>query len=83
MLMLLQTDSALLRKGESRKHVESRPCGSAVSNRSKTSHVNIYYVHLSFSIFSDSTSFKKFTGTYKCPFPALVIRNSGTDEDLA
>jgi hypothetical protein len=56
MLMLPQIDRALLREDESRKHLEWRLSGSAVSNLGKKSGVHIsfihiYYVHLSFSIF--------------------------------
>jgi hypothetical protein len=55
--MLPQVDHALLRKDESRKHLEWSLCASAVSNLSKTSDmhiksfINTYYIHLHFLIF--------------------------------
>jgi hypothetical protein len=51
MLMLPQEDRALLRKDESRTHLEWRLRGSAVFNLSKTSgmliksFINIYYIN--------------------------------------
>jgi hypothetical protein len=56
--MFPQVDRALLRKGESRKHLEWSLCGSAVSDLSKTSDmrlksfISIYYIHLFFYIFN-------------------------------
>jgi hypothetical protein len=62
MLMLPEVDRALLRKNESRKHLEWRLSGSAVSNLSKSSgkhiksFINVYYIHLSFFCFYDGIS---------------------------
>jgi hypothetical protein len=58
-LKLPQVDRALLIKDEWRKHLEWRLYGSAMYILSKTSGIdinsftNIYYMHLSFPIFSD------------------------------
>jgi hypothetical protein len=78
-LMLPQVDRALLRRHESRKRLEWRLCGSAVSNLSKTSStgmhikpfIDIYYIHLYFYIFWRYILFfvfNKCTGTSKFPF---------------
>jgi hypothetical protein len=77
MLISPQVNRALLRKDESRKHLEWRLCGSAVSNLSKTSgmhiksFINIYYIHLYFPIFLTvytCFAFKNYSGTSKLHF---------------
>jgi hypothetical protein len=57
--MLLQVDRTLQRKDESRKHVERRLCGIAMSDLSKTSRVciksfiSVYYIYIYIYIYSD------------------------------
>jgi hypothetical protein len=71
MLMLPQVDRALLGKDESRKHLERRLCGSAVSNLSKTSgmHVKIIYQYILYQFIFLTVypcfAFKNYTGTSK------------------
>jgi hypothetical protein len=78
MLMLSEVDRVLLRMNESRKHLDWRLCGSALSNLSKTSGMHIKaFINIYLSLFVFLTvypcfAFKKYTGTSEFPFRLLV-----------
>jgi hypothetical protein len=68
-------DRVLLRKHESRKHLEWRLCGSAVSNLSKTSAMHIASfnnISIYLTVYS-CFAFRKYTGIYKFLFRALLM----------
>jgi hypothetical protein len=85
--MLPQVGNLMLRKDESRKHVEWRLCGRAVSYLSKTSGmhikslINIYttstYLFSVFLAVCPCFALKKYISTSKFPFRAPGLIQNG------